>query len=213
MSNAELLGPWLRRFLLEHLITERNLSPNSQRSYRDTLILLLPFMLQLLRKPIERFTVIDLSAQVVRAFLMNIENERKCGISTRNQRLCAIRSLARFIAIHSPEHIPWSAQVLAIATKKHARRLISYLEKPEMEAILAAPDLQSAQGRRDYALLLFLYNSGLFNAIVVVVRCHYRSKTLSRLRVRYDFRAGVPVLLPDSIATSSRSEFPLVIVP
>ena len=160
MTNSASLGPWVRRFLLEHLVTERNLAVNTQKSYRDMLTLLLPFVASTIRKPIDRLTVDDLSSQIVRLFLTHIEQQRSCLTSTRNQRLGGIHALARFIAEHSPEHIDWCAQIRLIPFKKTSQPAITYLEKPEMDALLAAPDDQTAQGRREYTLLLFLYNSG-----------------------------------------------------
>jgi hypothetical protein len=72
MKDNGLLGPWVRRFLLEHLIGERNLARNTQRSYRDTLRLLLPFAARRARKAIDRLTVEDLSASRVLAFLQQV---------------------------------------------------------------------------------------------------------------------------------------------
>jgi integrase/recombinase XerD len=160
MSDLTLLGVWLRRFLLEHLVHERNLARNTQRSYRDTLLLLLPFATEKLSKPVDRLTVVDLSADLVRAFLTHLEQSRRCATATRNQRLAAIHALARFVGEHSPEHIAWCSQIRLIPFKKSTRSVVSYLEKPEMDALLAAPDRQTAQGSRDHALLLFLYNAG-----------------------------------------------------
>ncbi|SFT81923.1 tyrosine-type recombinase/integrase [Paraburkholderia aspalathi] len=160
MSNTEMLGPWLRRFLLEYLVSERNLALNTQRSYRDMLVVLLPFMAKNLTKPVDQLRVLDLSPKLVRAFLSHLEEKRHCGTGTRNQRLGALHALARFVGEHSPEHIDWCAQIRAIPYKKASQATISYLEKREMEALLNAPDRQTAQGRRDYALLMFLYNSG-----------------------------------------------------
>src|SRR5438477_12242334 len=110
MSNAILLGPWVRRFLHEHLVAERNLAPNTQRSYRDTLRLLLPFAARNARKGIDRLRVEDLSAARVRAFLADLTEKRGCGEATRNQRLAAIRSLAHFVGLRSPEHVQWCAE-------------------------------------------------------------------------------------------------------
>lgn len=160
MSNTEMLGPWLRRFLLEYLVSERNLALNTQRSYRDMLVVLLPFMAKNLTKPVDQLRVQDLSPKLVRAFLSHLEEKRHCGTGTRNQRLGALHALARFVGEHSPEHIAWCAQIRAIPYKKASQATIGYLEKREMEALLNAPDRQTAQGRRDYALLMFLYNSG-----------------------------------------------------
>ena len=160
MPDTSLLGPWVRRFLMEHLVSERNLARNTQRSYRDTLRLLLPDVARRTRKPIDRLAVTDLSADRVRQFLSELEEKRGCAIATRNQRLAAIHALARFIGLHAPELVEWCGQVRAVPFKKAPRALVTYLEKAEMDALLAAPDLTTAQGRRDHALLLFLYNSG-----------------------------------------------------
>ncbi|MCI0462156.1 MAG: site-specific integrase [Gemmataceae bacterium] len=160
MSDPSLLGPWVRRFLLEHLVGERNLARNTQQSYRDALRLLLPFAARRAHKPIDRLGVEDLSTDGIRAFLQEVEEKRGCVVATRNQRLAAIHSLAHFIGLRSPEHIHWCGEVRAIPFKKATRSLVTYLEKKEMDALLAAPDRSTAQGRRDHALLLFLYNTG-----------------------------------------------------
>jgi site-specific recombinase XerD len=160
MRNLTLIGPWVRRFLLEHVVTERNLARNTQASYRDTLVLLLPYMSKLQKKAVDRLSVDDLSPSVVRSFLEYVEKERGCGGATRNLRLATIHSLAKFIALHSPEHVAWCSGIRAVPFKKTAKATLSYLDKPEMEALLTTPDLQTSRGRRDYALLLFLYNTG-----------------------------------------------------
>jgi integrase/recombinase XerD len=112
-------------------------------------------------KGVDRLSVVDLSAELIRRFLAELETSRGCAIVTRNQRLAAIHALARFVGEHSPEHVSWCAQLRAIPFKKPAAHaVVPYLDKAEMQALLAAPDQQTAQGRRDHALLLFLYNSG-----------------------------------------------------
>ena len=87
MSDVTSLGTWVRRFLLEHLVEERNLARNTQRSYRDTLVVLIPFVAAKLNKVVDRLTAIDLSADVARLFLAHLEESRQCSIATRNQRL------------------------------------------------------------------------------------------------------------------------------
>ncbi|MBY0457829.1 MAG: site-specific integrase [Gemmataceae bacterium] len=160
MADATLLGGWVRRFLLEHLVTERNLARNTQRSYRDTLRLLLPYLAGAVRKDVDRLTVLDLSSERVRQFLGDVEEKRGCGVATRNQRLGALRSLAHFIAGHSPELVAWCGEIRTIPFKKAPQRPVGYLEKIEMDALLAAPDRSTDQGRRDFAVILFLYNTG-----------------------------------------------------
>src|SRR5205085_5747737 len=121
---------------------------------------LLPSVARRARKPVDRLAVTDLSADRVRLFLNDLEEKRGCTVATRNQRLAAIHALARFIGLHTPELVEWCGQVRAVPFKKAPRALVTYLEKPEMDALLAAPDRSTAQRRRDHALLLFLYNAG-----------------------------------------------------
>jgi site-specific recombinase XerD len=160
MKNAALLGPWIRRFLLEYLVAERNLSPNTQHSYRDTLRLLLPLLATQSGKHIDVLEIEDLSAVAVRSFLKDIEEKRGCRVITRNQRLSAIHAMARFIGERSPEHLPWCGEIRAVPFKRAGKNPLTYLEKSEMDALLGSPDQSTKQGQRDRALLLFLYNSG-----------------------------------------------------
>src|SRR5579871_2944167 len=155
-----LLGPWIRRFLVEYLVIERNLSRNTQTSYRDTLSLLLPFVCQLAKKRAEELTVEDLTADRINAFLRNLQEKRNSGPATLNQRLAAIHSLSHFVSLSNPELVQWCGEIRAIQGKKAPRHVLSYFEKDEMDALLAAPNRASDQGRRDHAVLLFLYNTG-----------------------------------------------------
>ena len=141
-------------------MAERNLSLNTQASYRDTLVLLLPFVSGQGCGAIDRLTVEDLTPAIVRKFLDQLESDRQCSEATRNQRLATIRSLARFIGMRSPVHLAWCSEIRAVPFKKTAKTGIGYLVKAEMEALLNQPDRRTSQGARDYAPLLFLYNSG-----------------------------------------------------
>ncbi len=160
MTKTNLLGPWVRRFLLEYLVSERNLARNTQRSYRDTLKLLLPFVGRQTHKQVDQIAVFDVSPDLVRLFLRHLEEGRKCIAATRNQRLAAIRSLARFVGLYCPEYVEWYGQLRNIPLKRAPRSSITYLEKSEMDALLNAPDQSTQQGCRDHTLLLFLYNTG-----------------------------------------------------
>src|SRR5262249_22934925 len=125
MRDTSLLGPWIRRFLLEHLVRERNLARNTQRSYRDTLQLLLPTIARRARKPLDRLTIVDVTADRVRQFLTDLEEKRGCGIATRNQRLAAIHALASFIGLYAPEWLDWCGQIRAVPFKKGPRALVT----------------------------------------------------------------------------------------
>jgi site-specific recombinase XerD len=159
-KTDDALAPWIKRFLLEHLVGERNLALNTQHSYRDTLRLLLPNAARAAGKAIDRLCIADLSADLVRSFLAELEAERGCSITTRNQRLAAIHALARFIGERNPEALVWCGKVRGVPFKRTGKQSLSYLEKAEMDALLNAPDERTVYGRRDRALLLFLYNTG-----------------------------------------------------
>ena len=155
MNDKQLVGPWVRRFLLEYVVAERNLSGNTQASYRDTLTLLLPFASVSVGHAIDRMTVEDLTPSIVRQFLDHLERDRHCSGVTRNQRLAMIHSLARFIGTHSPVHLAWCTELRSIPFKKTAKTSIGYLEKHEIDALLNQPDQRTVLGSRDHFLLLF----------------------------------------------------------
>lgn len=160
MVEHHLLGSFVRRFLLEEVVAERNLTLNTQRSYRDSIRLLLRFLAEHHSTDPTRATVEQVTEVVVRNFLAHLEGEHGNSVSTRNQRLAAIHSLFRFIARRVPELVDHAAQIQAIQARRTAPPMMAYLDKPELDALLAVPDRRRAQGRRDYALLLFLYNTG-----------------------------------------------------
>ena len=160
MKNDSLLGPWIRRFLLEHLVAERNLSRNTQRSYRDTLCLLLPRLALQSRTTVDVLEVEDLSADAVRDFLAVIEEERGCSVATRSQEVVShTRPRPLYRPTRSPER-EWCGEVRNVPFKRTGKNPLTYLEKAEIDALLAAPNPDTEQGQKDHALLLFLYNSG-----------------------------------------------------
>ena len=160
MSNVYLMGPWVRRFLEEYIVTERNLSRHTQKSYRDTFQLLLPFVARKLKKSVDRLAVNDLTSKRVLQFVAHLEEERACSVQTRNQRLSAIRAFARFVGSREPVHIEWCGQICALVSKKETPQRISPLTKAEMDALLDVPNRNTWRGRNEYALLLFLFHSG-----------------------------------------------------
>ena len=160
MSDTRTLGPWLERFLTEYIVTERNLARNTQKTYRDTFSLLLPFVSRKVRKPVDRLAVQDITSERVLQFLAYLENDRHCLPQTRNQRLAAIRAFARFLGSREPVYVGWCGQIRSIPAKKATTRPIGWLTKAEMDFLLDAPDRKTVLGETEYALLLFLYNTG-----------------------------------------------------
>ena len=159
-ERSSVLGSWIKRFLIEYLPTERNLAVNTRKSYRDCLTLLLPFVASRCGKPVERLKVEDLSAERVTAFLGHLETQRACSVQTRNQRLSTIRSFARYVSVRDAALVEWAGSIRAIPLKKTVRPRIAWLSAEDMETMIAGSDRRSVTGRVEYALLLFLYNSG-----------------------------------------------------
>jgi site-specific recombinase XerD len=160
MPDRHLLGSFVRRFLLEEVVADRNLTLNTQRSYRDSIRLLLRFMADRHSTDPTRVSVEQVTAAVVRSFLAHLEEERSNSVATRNQRLAAIHSLFRFVGRHVPELVDHATEIQAIPLRRAAAPAMTYLDRPEIDALLAVPDRRRSQGRRDYAVLLFLYNTG-----------------------------------------------------
>ena len=212
MNEKTLIGPWVRRFLLEHLVSERNLSRNTQASYRDTLTLLLPFASEHSGCAIDRLTVEDLTPAIVRKFLEHVESVRRCSGVTRNNRLATVHSLAKFIGMRSPLHIAWATEIRSIPFKKVAKNLIGYLERAEMDALLKSPDRRTELGDRDYAILLFLYNSGARAdeaAGLLIGDLHLKAAPAVRIRGQRQQAPSVPAVAHDglsAVAVDCRSQ-------
>ena len=109
---------------------------------------------------VDRLVIDDLSPSIVSGFLSHLEQARSCSVATRNQRLAALHAFARYTGNCSPEHAEWCAEIRAVPFKRGWSTPVTYLEKEEVDALLRAPDRRRKHGQRDYALLLFLYNSG-----------------------------------------------------
>ena len=154
------LAPVLEAFFTERL-AQRQASPHTVASYRDTFCLLLRYAHKHLGKPPSRLDFTDLDAPLIGAFLAHLEAERGNSITTRNNRLAALHSLFSYAALHCPEHAALISRVLAIPSKRADTTLVSFLTPAETAALLAAPDRGSWLGRRDHALLLVAVQTGL----------------------------------------------------
>jgi integrase/recombinase XerD len=160
MSDSRLLGPFVRRFLLEEVIADRSLSINTQRSYRDSIHLLFSFIKDFQGTDPIRVTISQITVDLLRAFLAYLEKERGNSIATLNQRLGALHSLFRFIGRQVPELVEQASHIQSLQLRRAPIPTMDYLDKHEIDALLAVPNQERRQGLRDYALLLFLYNTG-----------------------------------------------------
>lgn len=158
--ELNLIGPLLQQFFLDYLCNQKRVSPDTVSSYRDTWRLLLKFVQDKQGISPVSLRIADLDSSIILSFLDHIEEDRKNSIKSRNVRLAAIRSFFRLVALNYPSDIHQATSIIAIPTKRTTKRLVHFLEKEEIDALLAAPDQTCRSGRRDYALLLTLYNSG-----------------------------------------------------
>lgn len=154
-------APLLERFFTQRLMKQRQVSPNTIASYRDTFRLFLQFAQQQLNKPPSNLAFADLNVTLVEAFLDELETRRGISARSRNLRLSAIRSFLSYAAYFEPAYAARIQQILAIPAKRHDRRLVGFLTRAEVEALLAAPDRQTWIGRRDNAWLLVAFQTGL----------------------------------------------------
>jgi len=154
------LAPILQYFFTEHLVSHKQVSPRTIVAYRDSFRLLLQFLKKRTGKQPFTLCVDDLDAPAIIDFLESLEEQRGNQVCSRNARLTAIRSFFHVVALRDPGSIGVVGRVLAIPKKRTDKRLVGYLTRDEMEAVLTAPDQSTWIGRRDYALLLTMYNSG-----------------------------------------------------
>jgi integrase/recombinase XerD len=159
-SEAPLLGPYLQSFFTEHLTQHKRASQQTIASLRDSFRLLLEFLRTHTGSEPATLRITDLNAIRVLAFLDHLEESRSNSVRSRNLRLSAIRTFFRYLALRDPDRLGQITQVMAIPVKRQNKKLIGSLTRDEVEAILAAPDRSVWIGRRDYALLLTMYNSG-----------------------------------------------------
>jgi integrase/recombinase XerD len=156
-----LIAPTVQAYFTERLVTQRNLSPQTIASYRDTFRLLLSFASKRTGKQPCELDIDDLDAPLIGAFLTHLERDRGNSIRTRNNRLAAIHSFNKYAALRHPEHLATIGRVLAIPTKRYQQNTVSYLQLEEIKTLLGAPDRSTWLGRRDHALMLTMVLTGV----------------------------------------------------
>jgi site-specific recombinase XerD len=172
VTAATSLAPLLERFFTQRLMQERRVSPHTISSYRDTFRLFLKFTQQRLHKPPSALEFEEIDAPLIRVFLDHLEKHRGLSVRSRNLRLTAIHSFFRYVAFELPTHSAQIQRVLAIPSKRFTRTLVRFLTRPEVDALLAAPDRRTWFGRRDYAFILMAVQTGLRVSEITGVTCN-----------------------------------------
>lgn len=161
MRGQASFAPLLEGFFTQRLMQQRQASAHTIASYRDTFRLLLQFVQKRLHKAPSTLEMEDIDAPLVVAFLDEMEKVRAVTARTRNLRLTAIHSFFRYAAFEAPVHAAQIQRVLAIPAKRFTRALVPFLNRQEVDALLAAPDQRTWSGRRDHALILLAVQTGL----------------------------------------------------
>jgi integrase/recombinase XerD len=185
VSPSASVGPIIQDFFVQYLSRQKGASPQTVAAYRDAFRLLLRFLHQLTGTVPSALRLTNLDAPAVLSFLDHLEQDRKNAPRSRNVRLAAIRSFFRYVAMREPDCLGLATSVLAIPSKRVEKRLVGYLTREEMDALLAAPDRSEWIGRRDYTLLLTLYNSGArVSEIATLRRSQISFDTTSAIHLR-----------------------------
>lgn len=151
---------YLTEFLSIYLPKQKNVSKNTIYSYRDTFKLLINYCQTIKAIPVERITLNVISSKLLTDFLEWLETERKCSISTRNQRLAALHSFFKYIQAEEPSGMLHFQKIVAIPIKKSQKTVVEYLTPEAIKMLLAQPDKHTSKGRRDLTLMSVLYDSG-----------------------------------------------------
>jgi integrase/recombinase XerC len=182
--QAEPLTPYVQSFFRDFLVAQRNASPNTVLGYRDALKLLLIFAADRARRAVTDLRLDDVDPDTVLAFLDHLERDRGCGTATRNARLAAIRTFFRYVARQEPTVVDLFRRVADIPAKKREVRLPTYLELDELDGVLSRVERATALGRRDYALLWLLYDTGArVSEIVNLNVCAVRLEAPEQVRL------------------------------
>jgi site-specific recombinase XerD len=161
----------LQAYFTERLMKECNASPHTIANYRDTFRLLIAFAQRRLKKPPTKLAIQDLDAMFILAFLDYLEKDRCNSPRSRNVRLAAIHSFFAYAALQEPAIGAVAQRILAIQSKRCAKKPIDFLNRVESEALLAAPDQTTWSGRRDRTLLLVALQTGLRVSELIGLRC------------------------------------------
>jgi len=161
MSKLTSFAALLERFFTQRLMQQRQASPHTISSYRDTFRQFLKFIQRRLRRPPSHLTFEEIDAPLIVAFLDDLEKHQGISVRSRNLRLTAIHSFFRYAAFEAPANSAQIQRVLAIPSKRFTRTLVPFLTRPEVDALLVAPNQRTWSGRRDHAFLLLAVQTGL----------------------------------------------------
>jgi integrase/recombinase XerD len=173
----------IQQFFTDRLSAQMEASPNTIAGYRDSFRLLLRFASEQTGRAPTKLRIEDIDAAIVGDFLAHVESKRSNSARSRNARLAAIRSFFRFVAMCEPAHMLHCQRILAMPSKRYVRRTVEFLDRAEMDSLLAAPDRSTWVGRRDHVILIVALQTGLrASELISLRRCDIVSGTGAHIR-------------------------------
>ncbi len=160
MRDKNTFPSLLQNYFCQYLINQRQVSDRTVKCYRDTFCLLFKFAGEKLGKTASKLCLSDITAELILSFLNYLESVRHNSVTSRNVRLAAIRSFLHYAEYQEPQELPTIQRVLAIPMKRHDFKLIGFLTRDEINAIMSSVNTNTWSGQRDHVLFATLYNTG-----------------------------------------------------
>jgi site-specific recombinase XerD len=154
------LGVMLQRFFSEWLVNRRNASHNTVKSYNETWVMFLEHLTSTKKCRVYKLSLDDVTADAIVIFLDYLENDRRCSARTQNQRLAAFKSFFKYVVFIDASRLAQCERVFSIPSKIFHREVMGYLTGNEIKAMLDVPDRSKKSGRKVYAMLQFMLNTG-----------------------------------------------------
>jgi site-specific recombinase XerD len=168
--NNKNFSYYLSHFLKEYLVIERNISPNTIKSYKKTFQLLIEYLVNTKNINLNNINFSSITLEIIIDFLNYLENDRHNSIRTRNQRLAAIKSFYHYCTIEEVENISNIHKILSIKAKKETKKVVNYLTEEELESIFNSIDISTKKGKRDLVLLSLLYDTAARASEIIQLR-------------------------------------------
>ncbi|MGB2930514.1 MAG: tyrosine-type recombinase/integrase [Desulfobacterales bacterium] len=185
------LSTCIYQFFDQYLPRIKGSSRKTIKAYRDAFSLFLPFAAQHRSVKIDSLKIDHLSSDLILAFLYHLESERGNAGTTRNQRLAALKSLAKMMRFMYPENRDIAERILSIPQKRTQRKLIGFLYPDEIFKVFCGVDLTQKDGLRDYTILHLLDDAGARASEIATLNLDYfnaQQKTLAILGKGNRFR-------------------------
>ena len=149
----------IRRFLTEYLLHQRCCSPNTIRSYRQALNLLVAYLRTTRNLAVADIDFSRIDRHLILEFLDWLQRERGCAATTRNQRLMALRAFFSYAGFLDCAHVSLSLELAAVPATKTPGKIVEPLTETALQALLQQPDMTTTAGQRNQVFMILMYDA------------------------------------------------------